>query len=61
MRRIAAFTTALALLGIWASAGSIAAQESSVVGAWITTSWERIKRHLYIMSNETAIRSTTKV
>ena len=40
MRRIAAFTAALALLGILASAGSIAAQESSVVGSWITTSWE---------------------
>ena len=40
MRRIAAFTTGLALLGILASAESIAAQESSVVGAWITASWE---------------------
>ncbi len=40
MRRIAAFTAAFALLGTLASAGSIAAQESSVVGAWITTSWE---------------------
>ncbi len=40
MRRIAAFATALALLGILASAGSIAAQESSIVGGWILTSWE---------------------
>ncbi len=40
MRRIAAFTAALALLGILPSAGSIAAQESSVVGGWILTSWE---------------------
>ncbi len=40
MRRIAAFTAAFALLGILASTGSIAAQESSVVGGWIVTSWE---------------------
>ena len=40
MRRIAAFTAALALLGILASAGSIAAQESPIVGGWILTSWE---------------------
>ena len=40
MRRIAAFTAALALLGILASAGSIAAQQSSIVGGWILTSWE---------------------
>ena len=36
MRRIAA----LALFGILASAGSIAAQGSSIVGGWILTSWE---------------------
>jgi hypothetical protein len=40
MRRIAAFTAVLALLGILASAGSIAAQESSIVGGWFLTSWE---------------------
>ena len=40
MRRIAAFNIALALLGILASAGSIAAQESSIVGGWVVTSWE---------------------
>ena len=40
MRRIAAFTAAFALLGILASAGSIAAQQSSIVGGWILTSWE---------------------
>ena len=40
MRRIAAFTAAFALLGVLASAGSIAAQQSSLVGGWILTSWE---------------------
>ena len=40
MRRIAAFTATLTLLGILASAGSIAAQESSILGGWIVTSWE---------------------
>ena len=40
MRRIAALAASLALLGIFAVAGSVAAQESSVVGSWITDSWE---------------------
>lgn len=40
MRRTAAIATSLTLLGILALAGSAAAQESSIVGSWITASWE---------------------
>ena len=40
MRRIAALVASLALLGTLAFAGSAAAQESSIVGSWITASWD---------------------
>jgi len=40
MRRIATFATSLAAIGTLAFAGPAAAQESSIVGAWITASWE---------------------
>ena len=40
MRRIAALTVPLALLGIFAFAGTVEAQESSIVGSWITSSWD---------------------
>jgi hypothetical protein len=39
MRRIAALASTVALVG-FISAGSAAAQESSIVGSWITDSWE---------------------
>jgi len=40
MRRITALAASLALFGILAFVGSIRAQEPSIVGAWITDSWE---------------------
>ncbi len=40
MRRIATLTASLALLAGFALAGSVEAQESSIVGGWIVTSWE---------------------
>ena len=39
MRRITALAATLALFG-FISAGSAAAQESSIVGSWVTDSWE---------------------
>ncbi len=40
MRRIAALTARLTLLGMFALAAPVEAQESSIVGSWITTGWE---------------------
>ena len=40
MRRIATLAASLAVIGTFAFAGPAAAQESSIVGAWITASWE---------------------
>ena len=40
MRRLTALAASLALLGIFAFAESAATQESSIVGSWITASWE---------------------
>ena len=40
MRRVAALAASLALLGTFAFAESAATQESSIVGSWITASWE---------------------
>ena len=40
MRRNAALAVSLALLAIPAFTGALSAQESPIVGAWVTTSWE---------------------
>ena len=40
MRRFAALSLSLALLGIPTLAGTLSAQESSIVGSWVTTSWD---------------------
>ena len=40
MRRLTTLTASLALLGIFAFAEPAATQESSIVGSWITASWE---------------------
>ncbi len=40
MRRIATLSASLALLAGFVLAGSVEAQESSIVGSWITTGWD---------------------